>query len=121
MLYSKRAIGRLSLLLSPFFGSFLFAANLKVIGKQSLGPLFVIGSLFFAGLISRILPGTNPVFLFALDNIIGSGLLYFYFFDKFFGEYEYDKKNFWPPTLFFMSMIAVLLLAIYFKNSFFNN
>lgn len=121
MLYSRKAIGILSLLLSPFFGSFLFAANLRDIGKPSLGPLFIIGSLFFAGLIKRILPDTNPIFLFSLNNIIGSGLLYFYFFDKFFGEYEYDKKNFWPPTLFFMSMIAVLLLAIYFKNSFFNN
>lgn len=118
MLYSKRAIGILSLLLSPFFGSFLIAANLRDIGKPSLGPLFVIGSLFFAVLIKRILPDTNPAFLFALNNILGSGLLYFFFFDKFFGEYEYDKKNFWPPTLFFISTIAVLLLAIYFKNHF---
>ena len=121
MLYSKKAIGILSLLLSPFFGSFLFAANLRDIGKPSLGPLFVIASLFLAGLIRKILPATHPVFLFALNNIVGSSLLYFYFFDKFFGEYEYDKKNFWPPTLFFISMIAVLLLAIYFKNSYFNH
>ncbi len=120
MPYSERAIGILSLLLSPFFGSFLFAANLRDIGKPSLGPLFIIGSLFFAGLIKRILPDANPVFIFALNNITGSGLLYFYFFDSFFDEYEYDKKNFWPPTLFFISVIAELLLAIYFKNSFLN-
>lgn len=118
MLYSKMAIGILSLLLSPFFGSFLFAANLRDIGKPSLGPLFVIGSLFLAGLIKRILPDTHPVFIFAFSNVIGSSLLYFYFFDKFFGEYEYNKKNFWPPTLFFISIITVLLLAIYFKNIF---
>ena len=85
MLYSRRAIGILSLLLSPFFGSFLFSANLRDIGKPALGPLFVIGNLFFAGLIRRILPDTNPVLLFALNNIIGISLLYFYFFDKFFG------------------------------------
>jgi hypothetical protein len=33
MLYSKRAIGILSLLLSPFLGSVLFAINLRDIGK----------------------------------------------------------------------------------------
>ena len=118
MLYSKRAIGLLSLLLSPLLGSFLFAANLRDINKPALGPLFVIGSIFLAGLIRRILPGINPVFLLVLDNIVGSALLYFFFFDKFFGEYEYEKKNFWPPTLFFVSMIAVLLLAIYLRYHF---
>ncbi|MDB5198428.1 MAG: hypothetical protein JWO92_391 [Chitinophagaceae bacterium] len=121
MLYSKRAIGILSLLLSPLLGSILFAANLRDIAKPALGPLFVIGSIFLAGLIRRILPDIHPVFLLVLNNIVGSALLYFYFFGKFFGEYEYEKKNFWPPTLFFISIIVVLLLAIYFKNSFLNN
>lgn len=121
MLYSKRAIGILSLLLSPFLGAILFAANLRDTGKRAVGPLFIIGSLFLAGLISRIFPDVNPVFLFILNNIVGSALLYFYFFDKFFGEYEYDKKNFWPPTLFFISVIAILLLTIYFKNTFLNH
>lgn len=121
MLYSKRAIGILSLLLSPFLGAILFAANLRDIGKRAPGPLFVIGSLFLAGLISRIFTDVNPVFLFILNNIVGSGLLYFYFFDKFFGGYEFDEKNFWPPTLFFISVIAMLFLAIYFKNTFLNS
>ena len=121
MLYSKRAIGILSLFLTPFFDSCLFAANLRDIGKPSLGPLFIIGSLFFAGVINRILPDTAPIFRFALNNIIGSGLLCFYFFDKFFGEYEYKNKNFWPPTIFVISMITMLLLAIFFKNHFLNH
>ena len=121
MLYSKKAIGILSLLLSPFLGAILFAANLRDIGKRPIGPLFVIGSLFLGGLINRIFPDVNPVFLFLLNNILGSALLYFYFFDKFFGEYEYDKKNFWPPTLIFISVIAMVVLAIYFKNTFLNH
>ena len=121
MLYSKRAIGILSLLLSPLLGSILFAANLRNIRKPALGPLFIIGSIFLAGLIRTVFPDTNPIFLLTFNNIVGSALLYFYFFDKFFGEYEYDKKNFWPPTLFFISSIAILLLAIYFKNSFLNH
>ena len=116
MLYSKRAIGILSLLLSPFLGSILFATNLREIGKGAIGPIFIIGSLFLAGIIKRMLPDTNPVILLTLNNIVGSALLYFYFFDKFFGEYDYEKKNFWPPTLFFMGVIVVLLLAIYLKN-----
>ena len=117
MLYSKRAIGILSLLLTPFFGSFLFAANLRDIGKPSLGPAFVLGSLFFSGLLKRIFPDTNPFILLALNNIIGSAF-YFYFFDKFFGEYEFKEKNFWPPVVFAISLLAFLLLAIYLKNYF---
>jgi hypothetical protein len=118
MLYSKRAIGILSLLLSPFLGSVLFAINLRDIGKGAIGPLFIIGSLLLSALIRKILPGANPLLLLSLNNIAGSALLYFYFFDKFFGEYEYQKKNFWPPTLFFIGVIAMLVFANYFKNSF---
>ena len=119
MLYSKRAIG--VLLLSPLLGSILFATNLRDISKPALGPVFVIGSIFLAGLIRRVLPDANPIFILALNNIIGSALLYFYFFDKFFGEYEYEKKSFWPPAIFFISVIVVLLLAIYLNNSFLNH
>ena len=121
MLYSKRAIGILSLLLSPLLGSVLFATNLRDISKPALGPIFIIGSIFLAGIISRILPDANPILILALNNIVGSALLYFYFFDKFFGEYEYEKKNFWPPTIYFISVIVVLLLAIYLNNSILNH
>ena len=116
MLYSKKAISILSLLISPFFASFLFAANLRDIGKPSLGPLFVIASVFFAGMIKKLLPDVPPIILFVSYNIVSSGLFYFYLFDKYFGEYEYEKKNFWPPTIFFISIIAILLLAIYLKK-----
>jgi hypothetical protein len=118
MLYSKKAIGILSLLLSPLLGTILFAANLRDIGKPSLGPLFIIGSVFLAGMIRRIFPDTNPFLLLVLINVAGSSLLYFYFFDKFFGDYEYDRKNFWPPTLFFIGIISLLLLCIFIKTYF---
>ncbi len=118
MLYSKKSIGILSLLLSPFLGSILFATNLRDIRKGALGPFFIIGSIFLAGIIIRIFPGANPFLLIIINNVVGSSLLYFYFFDKFFGEYEFDKKNFWPPTLFFIGVIVVLLLAIYFQKNF---
>lgn len=121
MLYTKKAIGILSLLLTPFFGSFLFAANLRDIGQPSLGPRFILSSFFFAALIKRVLPDTNPYLLLAINNVIGSSLFYFYFFDKYFGDYEFDSKNFWPPTIFVISMIAFLLLAIYFKNHYLNH
>ena len=119
MLYSKRAISILALLLSPIFASFLFAVNLRDIGKPSLGRGFVISSFFLAGLIRRVLPGLPPIILFISYNIAVSALLYFYLFDKFFGEYEYTPKNFWPPTIFFISLITILLSAIYIKKNFF--
>jgi hypothetical protein len=116
MLYSKNAIGVLSLLLSPLLGTILFAHNLKAIGQAKLGPAFVIGSLFMAGMIGRIAPSLNPWIRLAIINIVGSSLLYFYFWDKFFGEYEFKRKNFWPPTLFFIFVIGVVVVAQYFYS-----
>lgn len=120
MLYSKNAIAMLSFLISPFLGSILFAVNLRDIGRGALGPLFIIGSLVLARLVSLMLQGSNPYFFFAVYNVIGSSLIYFYFFDKLFGDYDYKPKSFWPPTLFFIGVIITLLLVIYFKNGFAN-
>jgi hypothetical protein len=116
MLYSKNAIGILSLLLSPLLGTILFAHNLKAIGEAKLGPAFVLGSIFLAGMIRRIAPNLNPWIVLAIINIVGSSLLYFYFWDKFFGKYEFKRKNFWPPTLFFVFVISVVIVAQYFYS-----
>jgi len=116
MLYSKNAIGILSLLLSPLLGTILFAQNLKAIGQAKLGPAFVIGSLFMAGMIRRVASHLNPWISFAIINMVGSSLLYFYFWDKFFGTYEYKRKNFWPPTLLFVLVIGVVVIGQYFYS-----
>jgi len=113
MLYSKNAIGILSLLLSPFLGAILFASNLKEIGQAKFGPAFVIGGILLPGLGRRIAPDLNPFIGLAIVNIIGSSLFYFYFWDKFFGEYEYRKKDFWPPTLLFIFVIGSVLMLQY--------
>ena len=116
MLYSKNVVGILSLFLSPFLGTILFAHNLKEIGQAKLGPAFVIGSIFLGGMIMRIAPDLNPWIRLAIINIVGSSLLYFYFWDKFFGKYEFKKKNFWPPTLRFVFVIGVVLAGQYFYS-----
>ena len=116
MLYSKRAIGILSLILSPFLGTVLFARNLKEIGQAKLGPAFILGSLFLSGIVRRIAPNLNPWIGLAVINIIGSSLLYFYLWDKFFSEYEFKEENFWPPTLFFIFVISVVVVAQYFYS-----
>jgi uncharacterized membrane protein len=116
MLYSKKAIGILSLLLSPLLGTILFAHNLKEIGQAKLGPAFVIGSIFLGGMTMRIAPDLNPWIRLVIINIVESSLLYFYFWDKFFGEYEFKRKNFWPPTLFFAFVISVVIVAQYFYS-----
>ena len=114
MLYSKNAISILSLLLSPLLGTILFAHNLKETGKGKLGPLFIIGSVFLGGIVRRIAPNLNQWIGLAIINITGSAVLYFYFWDKFFGKYEYKKKNFWPPTLLFIFVIGSALIGQYF-------
>jgi len=115
MLYSKNAIALLSLILSPFLGTILMAYNLKAIGQTALGPAFVIGSFFLSGMVMRIAPDLNPWIRLGIINIVGSSLLYFYFWHKYFGKYEFEKKNFWPPTLRFMFVIGVIAIAMYFR------
>lgn len=116
MLYSKNAVCILSLLLSPLLGAFLFAYNLTAIGKAKLGPAFVIGILLVAGIIKQIVPELNPWIGWAGINIAGSSLFYFYFWDKFFGAYEFKRKNFWPPTLLFIFVMSAGLIGQHFYS-----
>ncbi len=112
-LYSKKAIGLIALLVSPFLGCILFALNLRDTGRGRIVPMFIIGALFLAAIMRRILPGLNPVLGLAIMNIIGSSLLTFYFWDKFFGESIYEKRNPWMEVVIFIGSILLILLAAY--------
>jgi hypothetical protein len=106
--YSKKTIGLLALLLSPFLTSIVFAYNLKEIGKGKIGPLFIIITLFFTGLISQFMHNFNVLYRMAIVNILGSILLTF-LWDKYFADLSYEKKSFWKPTLFFIGICIVLI------------
>lgn len=115
-LYSKQVIGLLALLLSPFLASVLFAYNLKETGKGKIGPLFILGALFFTGIITQLTRNIDWFYRLAIVNVVGSLLLTF-LWDQYFTGYSYEKKNFWKPTLFFLSiMIVLFLLQLFFSG-----
>jgi hypothetical protein len=112
-LYSKQAIGLLALLLSPFLAAILFAYNLREIGKGKIGPLFIIGALFFTGLTRQLAKEVNVLYQLAMVNIFGS-LVLTYLWDKYFDNYDFEKRNFWKPTMFFLAVFVALFLAQFF-------
>jgi hypothetical protein len=115
-LYSKQAIGLLALLLSPFLASVLFAYNLKETGKGKIGPLFILGALFFTGIITQLTTHLDWFYRMSIVNVAGSLLLTF-LWDQYFSGYSYKKKNFWKPTLFFIGvMIVLFLLQLFFSG-----
>ncbi len=105
--YSQRAIYVFSILFSVFFGSFLLAANLKIIGKPRL-LVILYGFVFF-------------VFTMILGEFIKIGILYTFiinsigvmimqalFWDRLIGkEIKYNAKPIWKPLI-----IGVLISAI---------
>lgn len=111
--YSKEAIGGLTLLLSPFFGCILFSYNLREIGKGKLSPIFIIAGMFWTFIFKKFTTGLidNNLFQFILSNIVGSLILSFFLWDKFFIDYPtYEKKKVWKPLIVFVGICGALLL-----------
>lgn len=115
--YTKQAIGLLALFLSPFFACILFAYNLKEIGKGKLFPFFIFGGLVYTAIVRQLTHSLGTLFQILILNVVGSLLLTYYFWDKYLGAYNnYERKDFWKPTLIFIGICVVLLLAQVFTS-----
>lgn len=111
--YSKWAIGGLTLILSPFFGSILFSYNLREIGKGRLSPYFIIVGMFWTFIFKILTTGIigDNIFQFLFSNVIGSLVLIFFLWDKFFIDYPtYKTKPVWKPLIVFVGICGALLL-----------
>ena len=111
--YSRNAIGIITIILSPFLGCILFQYNVKKIGKGNLSLYFILGGMFWLPLFKKLTDGLNLNILvqLVLANFIGSLILTFYFWDKYFSDYpEYENKNFWKPVLIFVGVCVALIL-----------
>ena len=111
--YSKWAIGGLTLILSPFFGCILFSYNLREIGKGKLSPYFIIIGMFWTFIFKKLTEGVigNNLFQFLLSNFVGSLILTFYFWDKFFINYQtFETKSVLKPLFVFVGICGALLL-----------
>ncbi len=111
--YSKWTIAGLTLILSPFFGCILFSYNLREIGKERLSPYFIIAGMFWTFVFKKLTTdfiGDN-IFQFFLSNIVGSLVLTFFLWDKFFIDYPtYEIKPVWKPLIVFVSICGALIL-----------
>lgn len=111
--YSKLAIGVLTLFLSPFFGAILFSYNLREIGKGKLSPYFIVVGIFWTFIFKKLTEGfiENTLIQLLFSNLLGSLVLTFFLWDKFFLNYpEYETKKVWKPLFIFVGICVALIL-----------
>ena len=111
--YSKSAIGILTFFLSPFFGAILFSYNLREIGKGKLSPYFIVIGIFWSFIFKKLTEGfiANLLIQLLFSNLLGSLVLTFFLWDKFFINYEtYETKKVWKPLFIFVGACVALIL-----------
>ncbi len=112
LLYSREAIGIWSILFSPFFGTILFAYNLKAIGNSGYNVLIVLAGLVWTFAVRILLAQFLPVSftLLFIANGIGSMILTTFVWNHFIGKYtEYEKRPVWKPVLITLGICFFLL------------
>ncbi len=121
-LYSRLAIGLCALFLTPFFGSILFAANMNETDRGKFSYYFVIGGVCWYSiidlLIGRLFLPTS-FFPFIIANVLGSIVLCYPLWHRFFGQYEhYEIRSVEKPVALFVSFCIVIcwLLWLLAKN-----
>jgi hypothetical protein len=101
-IYSSRAIWGFSIIFSSIFGGVLLMQNLKDTGRKKEGNLILLYSIIFTILTIYIVnlpekPISNGAFL---CNMVGGGILSYYFQKKYFpNEESYEKKTIWKPLI----------------------
>ena len=99
-LYSKRLILIFAILFSTIFAAALLVVNLRKLGKP--GPAFWVGLFALAFIIATAV--IMQVFSLSpsmtiIANVIGAAILNEFFWNKFIGDIEYEKKNWLKPAL----------------------
>lgn len=110
--YSKSAISLWTLILSPFFGAILFSYNLKEIGK-GFSPYFIVVGMFWTFIFKKLTEGfiENVLIQLLFSNLLGSLILTYFFWDKFFIYYpNYETKKVWKPMFVFVGIGVALIL-----------
>jgi hypothetical protein len=116
-LYSKRAIRVSSILINPFFSSFLFAANVRRLGRSD-GVAQIHGfGLFYTATVIYIFSQFEQLSGFAIlaFNAGGAYFMNGYFWDKYIGKTTaYRKREVAMPVLFgIVVTVVVVICAIY--------
>jgi len=117
-LYSKLTIGISSIFLAPFFGSILFAYNLREIGKGKYGAYFIVGSLLWnVIMLKRVIISNNDLVQYLITNALGALVLSLFFWDKFFGTYnKFENRNPLKPILIYVGICSIPIIIILLRR-----
>ncbi len=118
-IYSKGAIYGFSIFFSTVFGGVLLMQNLKDLGKKKEANLVLGISLLYTAIsivIINLLPSTvsNPsLFL----NLIGGGILSYFFLPKYIPNFEsFSKKAIWKPLIISLLISIPFVLALIYSE-----
>jgi len=115
---SKTVILIFSVLMSTFFGSLLFAQNLRELEKRKETYYVVLFAIVWNIVTIKAfnLFIYNPLISYILDNIIGGIIIVFPFWDHYLGDVtEYNKRKAWLPVIIFL-VIGLSYLALLFSQ-----
>jgi hypothetical protein len=117
-IYSSRAIWGFSIIFSSIFGGVLLMQNLRDTGRKKEGNLILLYSIIFTILTMYIVnlpekPLSNAALLF---NMVGGGILSYYFQKKYFpNEESYEKKTIWKPLIISIVITIPFLWALIYS------
>lgn len=117
-IYSSKAIWGFSIIFSSIFGGVLLMQNLKDTGRKKEGNLILLYSIIFTIVTIYIVnlpekPISNAAFL---CNMVGGGILSYYFQKKYFpNEESYEKKTIWKPLIISIVITIPFIWALIYS------
>ena len=112
-LYSKTLILVFAIIFSTLFAAILLMINLRKIGEKSARIqvlIFTVLYMIATGVAIQALqlsPSLTIIF-----NVIGAAILNEYFWNKYIGDIEYEKRNWIKPTLVSLFIVTVMFLLL---------
>lgn len=112
-LYSKRVILSFCAFFSVMFGGVLLMRNLSQVGNKKGQAVVFIFSFFYMILVVTIMTAfeLSPNLTIPF-NVAGAALLNEFFWNRYLGDIEYEKKNWYKPAIISFGIALVLFLLI---------
>ncbi|WP_337964883.1 hypothetical protein [uncultured Flavobacterium sp.] len=117
-IYSAKAIWGFSIVFAPIFGGVLLMQNLRDTDRKKEANLVLLVSILltlFTILVVNLSPIKTSSFTF-ICNIIGGGVLSYYFQKKYFpDEDKFEKKTIWKALIISILIIIPFVFALIYS------
>lgn len=117
-IYSTKAIWGFSVIFSPIFGGFLLMQNLKDTNRKHEANLVLFSAFGLTLVTFAIVTYSNIQIsnLAFLCNMIGGGVLSYYFQKKYFpDEDKFEKKKIWKALIISIVITIPFILAMIYS------